>query len=135
MRSLVEIQQVIDKLARQVNAPIGAMPTYDNFRYDGTPNIEVGDSLYYYRAFDRGIATLNRQTDNLARLLYWVFKDITSTMAFDYVRKHQEPQANFRKACFEYQLMLLAQINQEWKGLREKEIEEILQKFPYEEES
>lgn len=135
MRSLIEIQQLIDKLALQINPPAHVMPTYDNLRRDGTPNIEVGDSLYYYRAFDRGTLSLNRQTDNLANLLYWVFEDITSTMASDYVREHPDSQINSRKARFEHQLMLLEKINREWKKLREKEIEEILKNSPYEETS
>jgi hypothetical protein len=131
MRSLVEIEQIIDKLARQINAPFHAMPTYNNSRHDGTPDIEVGDSLYYYRAFDRGTVSLNRQTDNVARLLYWVFEGITSMMASDYVREHRNSQISSRYARFEYQLMLLDKINHEWKELREKEIEEIIKNSPY----
>jgi hypothetical protein len=133
MRSLIEIQQLIDKLALQISPPTNIMPTYDNLKHDGTPNIEIGDSLYYYRAFDRDTVSLNRQTDNLANLLYWVFEDITSTMASNYVREHRDPQINSRKVRFEHQLMLLDKINHEWKELREKEIEEILKNSPYEE--
>ena len=131
MRSLAEIEEIINKLARQISAPSSAMPTYNNSRRDGTPDIEAGDSLYYYRAFDRDTVSLNRQTDNMARLLYWVFVDITSMMASDYVREHRDPQTNPRKAHFEYQLLLLDKINHEWKELREKEIEEILKNSPY----
>jgi hypothetical protein len=130
MRSLVEIEQIIDKLARQIDAPSHAMPTYDNSRNDGTPNIEVGDSFYYYRALDRDTVSLNRQTDNMARLLYWVFEGITSTMASDYVRERRSSENSSRTARFEYQLMLLDKINHEWKELREKEIEEIIKNSP-----
>jgi hypothetical protein len=130
MRSLAEIEAIINKLARQISAPSSAMPTYNNSRRDGTPDIEVGNSLYYYRAFDRSAVSSNRQTDNIARLLYWVFEDITSMMASDYVREHREPQTDPRKARFEYQLLLLDKINHEWKEIRKKEIEEILKNSP-----
>ena len=135
MRRLMEIQQIIEKLAGQIDVPADAMPTYDNFKHDGRPNIEVGNSLYYYRAFDRDVISLNRQTDNLARLLYWVFEDIKSTMASAYVREHLDSKIIPRKVHFEYQLMLLAKLNPEWEELRKIEIEEILNHSSYQEES
>ena len=132
MRSLLEIQQIIHKLARPINPPAKVMPTYDNFRYDGTPNIEVGDSVYYYRAFaEHGELAINRQTANLAKLLYWVFEDITRSMAYEYAEKHRNPSSDFRKIYFEYQLDLLEKVNHEWKVQRQKAIEEILADAPY----
>ena len=132
MRSLLEIQQMIQKLALPINPPAKAMPTYDDFRYDGTPNIEVGDSVYYYRAFaEHGEVTINRQTTNLAKLLCWVFDDITNSMAFEFAEKHRNPSVDFRKAWFEHQLDLLEKVNHEWKVQRENEIAEILINAPY----
>jgi len=108
------------------------MPTYDNFRYDGTPNIEVSDSVYYYRAFgDHGESTINRQTTNLAKLLYWVFDDMTNSMAYEFAEKHLNQSVDFRKAWFEHQLDLLEKVNHEWKAQKEKEIAEILTNAPY----
>ena len=90
MRNLLEIQEMIQKLALPINPPAKAMPTYDNFRYDGTPNIEVGNSRYYYRAFaEHGELSINRQTANLAKLLYWVFVDITYSMAREFAEKNR----------------------------------------------
>jgi hypothetical protein len=132
MRSLLEIEQMIQKLALPINPPARVMPTYDNFIYDGTPNIEVGDSVYYYRAFgDHGETTINRQTPNLAKLLYWVFQDITYSMAYEFAEKHQNLSLDFRKIYFEHQLDLLEKVNHEWKEQRQKEIEEILVNAPY----
>ena len=132
MRSLLEIQQIIHKLARPINPPAKAMPTYDNFRYDGTPNIEVGDSVYYYRAFaEHGELAINRQTANLAELLYWVFEDITYSMAYEFAEKHRTLSSDFRKIYFDHQLDLLEKVNPEWKVQRQKEIEEILVNAPY----
>jgi hypothetical protein len=132
MRSLLEIQQIIHKLARPINPPAKAMPTYDNFRYDGTPNIEVSDSVYYYRAFaEHGELAINRQATNLAKLLYWVFEDITRSMAYEFAEKHRTPSSDFRKIYFEYQLDLLEKVNHEWKVQRQQEIEEILADAPY----
>ncbi len=132
MRSLLEIEQIIKKLALPINPPASAMPTYDNFRHDGTPNIEVGNSVYYYRAFaEHGELSLNRQTTNLAKLLYWVFENITNSMAYDFAKKLRNPPVDLRKAWFEYQLDLLEKVNHEWKVQREKEIAEILINSPY----
>ncbi len=44
MFTISELQQRIEQLTRQVNAPTNMMPTYDNSKNDGTPNIEVDDA-------------------------------------------------------------------------------------------
>ena len=132
MRSLSEIKEIIEKLARPINPPAEAMPTYDNFIYDGTPNIEVSTSVYYYRAFaERGEVVKNQQTDNLAELLYWVFRDIADRIAYNFAMQYRNPSEDFRRVWFEHQLELLEKVKIEWKIQREKEIEEILANAPY----
>jgi hypothetical protein len=131
MRSLLEIRQIIQKLAGRINPPDSAMPTYDNFRNDGTPNIEVGNSVYYYRALERDTVTLNRQTTDLNLLLYWIFSDITFSMACKYELANRNPNQDFRRIMFEHQVELLALLSPEWGERRTREHIKILETSPF----
>jgi hypothetical protein len=131
MRSLFEIRQIIEKLAGQINSPASAMPTYDNFRNDGTPNIEVSNSVYYYRALDRDSETMNQQTSDLDLLLYWIFRDITFSMACEYELANRNPDQDFRRIMFEHQVELLTLLSPQWGERESQEHEQILKQNPF----
>jgi len=134
MRSLLEIRQIIEKLARQIDAPASVMPTYDNFRNDGTPNVEVSNSVYYYRALDRDTETINRHTTDLNILLYWVFSGITFSMACEYELANRNPSQDFRRIMFEHQVELLTLLSPEWGEREAQEHAQILEHSPFNDE-
>ena len=134
MRSLLEIRQITEKLARQIDAPPSAMPTFDNFRNDGTPNIEVGNSIYYYRALDRDSETISRQTTDLNLLLYWVFSGVTFSMACAYELANRNSSQDFRRIMFEHQVELLTLLSPEWGEREAREHAQILKQSPFNDE-
>ena len=130
MLTLNQIKQKIEQLADQIHVPANMMPTYGFLRRDGTPNIEVDSLEYYYVNYDRNIKVFDRKTFDLDILLYWVFEDITSMMASQYVRVNRDPNVDSRQIRFDHQLLLLEAIRCDWKERREKEITEILKNSP-----
>jgi hypothetical protein len=133
MLSLTEIKQKIEQLASYINAPIDQMLTYGISKDDGTPYIEIDDANYYYLAFDHDTRSINRKTQDLNELLFWVFADISFNMACLYELAHRDPKINYRKVIFSYQLELLDKLDPLWKERREREIDEILKFNPYDE--
>lgn len=131
MFTMNEIKHQIEKIAGQIHAPGTLMPTYGYSKNDGTPHVEVDDLFYYYMNLERDKKILNRKTSELDALLYWVFVDITSSMASYYEKTHRDPKIDPRRVRFEHQLFLLEIINHDWKERREIEIEEILKISPY----
>ena len=131
MFSLIEIKHKVEQLANLINAPGDKRPGYGTSENIGTPYIEVDDSNYYFLAFDRDIRTLNRKTQDIDELLYWVFAYITSGMSSSYASLHRDPKNNYRRVMFSHQLELLERLNPLWKEQRGKEIDEILKTNPY----
>ncbi len=133
MLSLIEIKYKVEQLANKINVPAKRMPTYGTSKNDGTPYIEVDDSYYYYLALERDVKCINRQTPDLEELLYWIFHDITFTMAMSYELEHRVSNVSrdHRKTIFAYQLDMLNKLNPLWKKRREQEIIDILKETPY----
>jgi hypothetical protein len=131
MFSLTEIAQKVEQLAVRINAPSSKRPGYGTSENIGAPYIEVDDSNYYFLAFDRDVRTLNRKTQDVNELLYWVFAYITSSMSSSYASSHRDLNIDYRKVMFDYQLELLEELDPVWRERREKEIEEILKNNPY----
>lgn len=131
MFNLVEIKQKVEQLAAQINAPSNKRPGYGVSETVGAPYIEVDEFNYYFLAFDRDVKTLNRKTQDVNELLYWVFAYITSSMSSTYASSHRDHNNNFRKIMFSHQLELLDKIDPLWRARREKEIDEILRNNPY----
>jgi hypothetical protein len=133
MLSLAEIKYKIEQLASQINVPANLMPTFGTSMNDGTPCIEVDDSLYYYSAVDRDVKTVNRQTSDFNELLFWVFHFITFLMAVHYEANNRVPNEShdYRKAMFAYQLVLLNKLSPMLRKRGEQEIAEILRNHPY----
>jgi len=106
------------------------MPTYGRSKDDGTPHIEVDDSIYYYICSERGVRSVERKTSDLDTLLYWAIKDITWGTALEYAATHKDPKKKFREVLFNHQLASLELINHDWKEQVEKEINEMLKNSP-----
>lgn len=102
-----------------------------------TPRGYPGDFCYsdrknYYlgNIGDRGLLTIEK-TNSLFEVSYWIFKHQTSTMAFDYERKHRIKGRDSRRIAFEKQIELMGFIGCEYKQRAESEINEILKEHPF----
>ena len=132
MLSLDTIKQKIDFLSGQIDVPSNLLPTYGTSKDDGSPYIEITDVEYIYLAFDRSIRTLYKKTKDINELLYWVFSNITFTMACSYEAAHHDSKVDSRRKIFSYQLSLLEKLDPSWKSRRGKEVDEILINSPFE---
>jgi hypothetical protein len=135
MVDLNEIQTKVELLAKLIDSPVDQLPTYGNSRGDGTPNIDIGGGTYYYTAPDRGVMSINRQTQNIDELLYWIFKDITFSMAVWFELENRIKDQHARRLIFSHQLGLLKTLDTNWFWKAKMEIAKILQNCPYDDSS
>ncbi len=131
MFTLIEVSSIAERYSRIINAPIDQLLTFGLSRDDGTPNVEISEPFYSYVANDRGIKSINRRTQDIDELLYWVFTDICFNLAVDYEFYHRNPMVDPRRMIFAYQLELINRLNRKWYSKTKKEIKEILDIAPY----
>ena len=125
------IKSSIKKLASIIEAPDKLIPTFGN-SCDSHPNIEVSDTgVLSYEIFERGKDIKRDYAIDLDHLLYIVFRDITSSMAIDFVSENSQPNIDSRRLQFQKQLELLAKLKKEWEQKEKEHQVRIAIQFPF----
>jgi hypothetical protein len=134
MITIQDVYTEVNELARKIGAAAEFLPTFGTSDLSGKPYIVIKGDVFFYLAWDRGAVTINRQTESLQELLYWIFADITYQMGVSYEADHRVPDLDPRRLAFKKQLDLLEALQLPWKDLRQAEIKDILAKHPYRDE-
>lgn len=98
---------------------------------DGSPHVEITKDKAFYVASERGMEIFRKEASDLDELLYFIFKDITKSMARHYELNNRIADEDTRRQVFSKQLELLEKINPKWAELERAEIGKILERSPY----
>lgn len=132
MKTLTEIQNIVNELAEKINAPNYLLPTFSSPIGDATPNIEIDSlGLYNYVISERGNEYERKITSDLNDLMYWIFASVTFSMACDYELKNRIENEDFRRIMFAKQEELLGLLNKDWEEKEKKEHQSILIISPF----
>ena len=129
--TLEKIRDKINKLATRINPPSHSLPTYVRTEDGARPHIEVDANGYHYIVVERGQERQHRTTNSLSKLFYWIFKDATFIMALNYELENRIPKQDFRRLMFAKQIELMGMIDPNFGTLCKQEIDEILNRNPY----
>jgi hypothetical protein len=131
-KTLDEIQSIVTQLAEKINAQTYLLPTFSSPIGDATPNIEIDNlGLYNYVISERGNEYERKVTSALNDLLYWIFANVTFSMASDYELKNRIEEKDCRRIMFEKQQELLGILNKDWEEREKKEHQSILNNNPF----
>lgn len=130
--SLDDIKIKAEELAVKIGAPLNSLPSYGQLKWDAHPYVEI-DTLgfMYFIVSERGEEYERRMTDNLDDLLYWIFADVTFSMACTYELKNRVEGKDCRRIIFDKQEELLGILNPTWRDRERKEHEQILKDHPF----
>ena len=131
MISIDQIRRIVREYGELIDAPQNLLNIPDKPIGDGSPHVEIIESLYNYVISERGVEHSRRQTKKIDDLLCWIFSDIASTMGFDYELKNRISEKDCRRLAFEYKLRLLGRLNISWKEREAAKIRLALEKSPY----
>jgi len=130
--SLDEIKKKVDELALKINAPDNLLPGYGQLKYEAHPYIEMDNrGLMYFVISERGEVNERKKTDQLDDLLYWIFADVTFSMACDFELKNRIEDKDSRRLIFEKQEELLGILSNTWPQIENKEHKNILKNNPF----
>ncbi|GAB2024489.1 Imm63 family immunity protein [Lactovum odontotermitis] len=87
--------------------------------------------VYHYVVMERGKEVESYSSGIVDEVLYFVFKDITRSLAIKYESEHSVPNQDFRKIMFQRQLELLSEINPDYEEKQKSYIQDVLAKNPY----
>lgn len=129
------LERIVNCLSYKISVPRRLLPTYNKTRDGAHPHIEIDSTgNYNYIVVEKG-SELNRDiTNNLDELLYWIFKSITSNMAMHFELKNRINNQDTRKLYFNKQIELLTSVNEKWRILITNELNQIIEKSPFDDE-
>ena len=130
--SLDDIKKKVDKLALKINVPVDSLPTYGYSRDFAYPHIEVDSiGLLHYVITERGQELDRKTTTNIDDLLYWIFADVTFTMANKFELKYRIEGQDNRRILFEKQEALLGILDDTWRQKEHEDHKQILKSYPF----
>jgi len=131
MHGIDEISQEIRAKGQLICAPKHLLVVHVSPVGDGTPYIEVASDGYFYVSSERGCEIFRKKASSKNELLYFIFKDITWSMANDYELANRIEKQDPRRMIFSKKLELLKKVNPEWESKEKEEINKILRNSPY----
>jgi Immunity protein 63 len=130
--TLDDIKKKVEELAVKINAPTDLLPTYGYTKDFAYPHIEVDKvGFLHYVIVERGQELDRRTTEKFDDLLYWIFANVTFSMACDYELKNRIEDKDCRRIMFDKQEELLGLLNNNWKQKEKAEHQSILNNHPF----
>ena len=129
--SISTIRKKVSEYGKKIHAPshlLSVRASSDGF---GTPHIEIDENGYNYVVSERGEEFERRQTKDIDKLLYWIFKQIVFIMASDYELENRKPNEDFRRQLFAKQIELMEQLDSKFAQWNKEDLDKILEESPY----
>lgn len=94
---------------------------------NANPFILLQRDFYEYKIMERDLLIINKKTDNVHELLYWVFNDILSDISYQYELSNRiDDKADSRVIAFRKKLELFKLLDQNWGEIYYNQIKDIL---------
>lgn len=136
IKSLADIKAEVDRLAAIIGASdYHALPTYGRTEDFARPHIEVDSHSYHFVVVERGQELERFTTFELDDVFYKIFQNVTFSLAIDYELAHRIETKDSRRITFQKRVDLLAQLSQSWADRQSAELDQILQKHPFDDQS
>lgn len=109
----------------------GDLPTFEN-RDGGYPFLRIEGDRLVYLAYERGKETFRRETTDLDELLWFVFHDITRTLAMQGRGGRRGVfRSDSRRRWFPRWIKLMTDLDPAWGARTRAHVESVLAQNPY----
>ena len=109
------------RLARRIDAPVRALPTFGVSEESGRPSIEWRPQGLAYVIRERGTLDEERIARDDDELLYWIFRSVTQDLATTWEVRHRVPGIDSRRTWMPVQLELLRSLTPSWEDRLRRE--------------
>lgn len=130
-KSLEELEQIVARLGRLIRAQKSDLPTMGQSTDFAHPSVEVDANGYHYVVVERGREIRRETTNDLDQLLFWVFEDVSFSMAIKHLRTPNGANRDQRRVYFARQVKLLGELKPEWAEAIGRKQAKILEQFPF----
>jgi hypothetical protein len=129
--SLNDIKEKVNELALKINVPINLLPSYGQQIWESHPYVKTDIfGCMSYIVSECGQKQI-KKTYEINELLYWIFDDVTFSMARNYELKNRIEDKDSRRMIFEKQENLLRQLDESWGEIKKNSHQQILKFYPF----
>lgn len=128
---LREIEARVRDLAARIGATGYVLPTFGRSEDGARPHIEVDTPRMHYVVIERGEELTRQTTADVDELLWWVFENVTFSLATDYASRHRVFGRDFRRGLFAKQVELLAVLSPQWADRAAEDHRGVLVRHPF----
>ena len=115
------LKKEVYRLAKLINASDEYLPTFETSEDFARPHIEKHGNEYHYVVVERGKDLFRKKTGVFEEIIYWIFKDVTFSIASEIELKNRIEDEDFRIQLFKIQEELIGKIHPNYrKRLEEK---------------
>ncbi|MCB1022864.1 MAG: hypothetical protein KDB79_00640, partial [Acidobacteria bacterium] len=98
---------------------------------DGFEHLEISENAYHLVVTERGLEISRRTTSSKDEILYWMVASLAWGLATNFELHNRIPGEDSRRLLFAKQIEYLRRVNASWAERKQKEFDEILQKYPF----
>ena len=109
-----ELNQLMIDAIKLIDGDEKFLPKTDEFKGWSDLRIEIGPHGYEYIGSERGIETFRNVPLDLDDLLYMVFKDVTSSMAWFFKYESGQIEDDMGPVMFNKQIELMERLSPKW---------------------
>jgi Immunity protein 63 len=131
LKSLNELKLIVVDLGRLIKARKSDLPTIGKSADFAHPSVDVDADGYHYVVVERGVEIRRESTNDLDQLLFWIFEDVSFSMAIRKIGAANAGNRDQRRAYFVRQVELLNKLKPEWGEAILQKQTDILEKFPF----
>ena len=124
--TLIEIESIINRMAKIIDAAKKSLPTYGWSEDFARPHIEVDEEGMHFVVVERGKEEFRLTTDDIEKILYRVFSGVCSMMSYEFELKNRDETKDFRRMAFKKQEELLGMLNPDWRKEAEERHKDVI---------
>jgi len=135
MKDINWIEQEVIRLGGTIALPRAMLQVRVKPREDGACHVEIEDEVYHYISTERGQERSRKSTRSEDELLYWIFRDIVSLIAYDFELEYRSNHQDSRRIIFQHIIEKLEKLNNSGAKKERRNITEILKQAPFDDQS
>jgi dipeptidase len=125
--TLQEVKTEILKLGKIIFVSDDKYPDFGSSSQNGNPHLEVDKyGNFYFIVAERNEEFERRITKDFQEFLFWIFENITFSMACDYELNNRIENQDYRILIFQKQDELLEKLDNSWAKITRKKHEKLL---------
>jgi hypothetical protein len=127
---LDEIKAIVDGMATSISAPSRLLPTYGSSEDMGRAHVEIDARGYHLVVVERAVEQYRTTVKSRDDLLFEIFRNVASSMAFEFEMQQAQRDADPRRVAFNKALSILGALNRDWERRQKEHYDHVLLRSP-----